>query len=65
MPALNLEFDDDQIEVVRSAARRAGTSMRTFCKVAVLDRAAGRQARIEAIVAEVAARSSGLQVHDL
>lgn len=60
MPALNVEFTDDELASVRVAASDAGTSMRAFAKQAILDRAADREGQVRALSREIAERSEEL-----
>lgn len=60
MPALNVDFSDDELAAVRAAASDAGTSMRAFAKQAILDRAADREGRVRALGKEIAQRSEEL-----
>lgn len=60
VPALNVEFSDDEIAAVRAAARTAGQSMRAFAKQAILDRALDRAGRVRQLGIEIAQRSSEL-----
>lgn len=60
VPALNVEFSDDELATVRAAAGNAGTSMRAFAKQAILDRAIDREGRVRALGIEIAQRSSEL-----
>lgn len=57
MPALNVEFSDEELDDVRSAAAEAGMSMRAWCRQSILDRAHDRAGRVRAVAEEVAARS--------
>ncbi|MBV5246092.1 hypothetical protein KUF57_21360 [Mycolicibacterium sp. PAM1] len=60
MPALNIEFTDDELATVRAAASGSGTSMRAFARQAILDRAVDREGRIRALGEEIAQRSAEL-----
>lgn len=60
MPALNVEFSDDELATVRAAAGNAGTSMRAFAKQAILDRAVDREGRVRELGIEIAQRSAEL-----
>ncbi|QUR68795.1 plasmid mobilization protein [Mycobacterium spongiae] len=60
MPALNVEFSDEELAKVRSAASDAGTSMRAFARQAILDRAVNREGRVRALGQEIAQRSAEL-----
>ncbi|MEX7469056.1 hypothetical protein AB4Z39_05015 [Mycobacterium adipatum] len=60
MPALNVDFADDELAVVREAARNAGMSMRAFVKQATLDKAVDREGRVRALGQEIAQRSAEL-----
>lgn len=60
MPALNIEFSDDELAVLRSVASDAGTSMRAFAKQAILDKAHDREGRVRALAAQIAERSARL-----
>ena len=60
MPALHVEFTDDELAIVRSAAGSSDTLLRAFAKQAILDKATNRDERVRAIAAEVADRSAEL-----
>lgn len=60
MPALNVDFSDEEIAIVRTAASEAGASMRAFAKQAILDKAADRTGRVHALGQEIAERSAEL-----
>ncbi|MCV7316141.1 hypothetical protein H7J77_11385 [Mycolicibacillus parakoreensis] len=60
MPALNIEFSDEELSLVRSAASDSGDSMRSFAKQAILDKAHDRAGRIHALATEIAQRSAEL-----
>jgi hypothetical protein len=60
MPALNVEFSQEELAIVRSAATNSGASMRAFAKQAILDKARDREGRVRALADEIAARSAGL-----
>lgn len=60
MPALNVDFSDEELAIVRSAASNAGASMRSFAKQAILDRAVDRAGRVRALGREIAERSAEL-----
>lgn len=60
MPALNVEFTDEELAAVRAAAGSAGTSMRAFAKQAILDTARDRAGRVRALAHEIAERSAEL-----
>lgn len=60
VPALNVEFSDDELAAVRAAAGNAGTSMRAFARQAILDRAIDREGRVRELGVEIAQRSSDL-----
>lgn len=60
MPALNVDFSEEELSVVREAASRAGTSMRSFTKQAVLDKALDRAGRVRALATEIAQTSADL-----
>lgn len=60
MPALNVEFTDEELATVRAAASGAGTSMRTFAKQAILDKAVDREGRVRALGQEIVQRSAEL-----
>jgi hypothetical protein len=60
LPALNVEFSDDELVLVRATAADSGMSMRVFCRQAILDKARNRAGRIHAVAEEVAARSAEL-----
>ncbi len=60
MPALNVEFTEEELEIVRSAASDSGASMRTFAKQAIMDKARDREGRVRALSAQIAERSAEL-----
>lgn len=60
MPALNVQFSEDELATVRTAAANANTSMRAFAKQAILDRAVDREGRVRALGQEIADRSAQL-----
>lgn len=60
MPALNIEFSDEELAIVRSAAADSGASMRAFAKQAILDKAHDREGRVRAIAQQIAERSAEL-----
>lgn len=60
MPALNVDFSDEELAVVREAAIGAGTSMRSFAKRAILDTALDRTGRVRALATKNAQTSAEL-----
>jgi hypothetical protein len=60
VPALNVEFSEEELAIVRSAATDSGTSMRAFAKQAILDKARDREGRVRALADEIAERSAEL-----
>jgi hypothetical protein len=60
MPALNVDFSDEEIAIVRAAAGDAGASMRAFAKQAIMDKAVDRTGRVHALGREIAERSAEL-----
>lgn len=60
MPALNVEFSEEELATVRAAASSTGTSMRAFAKQAILAKAVDREGRIRALSQEIAQRSAEL-----
>ncbi len=60
MPALNVEFSEEELAIVRSAASDSGASMRTFAKQAILDKAQNREGRVRALAEQIAERSAEL-----
>jgi len=60
MPGLNLEFTVDELNALRRAAAAAGTSMRSFAKQAVLDKACDREGRVRGLAQQIALRSAEL-----
>jgi hypothetical protein len=60
MPALNVEFSEEELAIVRSAASESGASMRAFAKQAILDKAQNREGRVRAIAEQIAERSAEL-----
>ncbi len=60
MPAMNVEFTEDELAAVRTAASEAGSSMRAFAKQAILEKATNREGLIRAIGARTAERSAEL-----
>ncbi|MCH9732876.1 MAG: hypothetical protein K0U84_25000 [Actinomycetia bacterium] len=60
MPALNVEFSEEELAIVRSAASDSDTSMRAFAKQAILDKASDREGRVRALAEQIAERSAEL-----
>ncbi|MEB3023452.1 MULTISPECIES: hypothetical protein [Mycolicibacter] len=60
MPALNVEFSEEELAIVRSAASDSDTSMRAFAKQAILDKARDREGRVRALAEQIAERSAEL-----
>jgi len=60
MPALNVDFSEEELAIVRSAASDAGASMRAYAKQAILEKAADRAGRVHALGREIAERSAEL-----
>lgn len=60
MPALNIEFSEEELAIVRSAASDSDTSMRAFAKQAILDKARDREGRVRALAEQIADRSAEL-----
>ncbi|MDD4866937.1 MAG: hypothetical protein PHQ28_07430 [Mycobacterium sp.] len=60
MPALNIDFTEEELALVRSAASDSGASMRAFAKQAILDKASDREGRVRALAEQVAERSAEL-----
>jgi hypothetical protein len=60
MPALNVDFSEDELAIVRSAASNSGASMRAFAKQAILDKALDREGRVRALAEQIAERSAEL-----
>lgn len=60
MPALNVEFSEEELAIVRSAASDSETSMRVFAKQAILDKARDREGRVRALAEQIAERSAEL-----
>lgn len=60
VPALNIEFTDEELAIVRAAASSSESSMRAFAKQAILDKASDREGRIRALAEEIATRSAEL-----
>jgi hypothetical protein len=60
MPALNVEFSEEELAIVRSAASDSGASMRAFAKNAILDKARDREGRVRALAEQIAKRSAEL-----
>jgi len=60
MPALNVEFSEEELAIVRSAASDSDTSMRAFAKQAILDKASDREGRVRALAEQIAQRSAEL-----
>lgn len=60
MPALNIDFSDEELTLVRAAASDSGASMRAFAKQAILDKAHDREGRVRALAQQIAERSGEL-----
>lgn len=60
MPALNVEFTEEELGAVRAAAGNAGTSMGAFAKQAILDTVHDRAGRAGALAQQIAERSAEL-----
>lgn len=60
MPAMNVDFSEEELAAVRAAASDSGSSMRAFAKQAILDKARNREGLIRAIAARTAERSAEL-----
>lgn len=60
MPALNVEFTEEEIAVVRAAAAGSGATMKAFAKQAIWDRAVDRQGQVRALAEQIAERSAEL-----
>jgi hypothetical protein len=60
MPALNVEFSEEELATVRSAASDSGASMRAFAKQAILDKARDREGRVRVLAEQIAKRSAEL-----
>jgi hypothetical protein len=60
MPALNVEFSEEELALVRVAASDSGASMRVFAKQAILDKARDREGRVRALAQQIAERSAEL-----
>lgn len=58
MPALNIEFDSEELEVLRAAASREQVSLKRFAYEAVMAAAGNRQ--VADIAKRVAERSAEL-----
>ncbi|WP_016894089.1 hypothetical protein [Mycobacteroides abscessus] len=60
MPGLNLQFTEEELASLRTAARDAGSSMRAFAKQAILDKARDREGLVRALAQEIAESSAEL-----
>lgn len=60
MPAMNVEFTEDELAAVRAAASDAGESMRAFAKRAILDRAHDRAGLVRSLALDIAEKSAEL-----
>lgn len=60
MPALNLSFTDEEMEDLRAAAEREGTSLKALAHAAVMDRVSSRKAQVADAAARVASVSAEL-----
>lgn len=60
MPALNIDFTEEELALVRSAASGSAASMRAFAKQAILDKASHREGRVRELAQQIAERSADL-----
>ena len=60
MPALNIQFTDDELSRVRTAANRNGQALKPFAHDAILAAADSRAARVAEAFEYVTARSAEL-----
>jgi len=60
VPALNIQFTDDELARVRTAASRNGQSLKPFARNAILAAADSRAARVVEAYEYVTARSAEL-----
>ncbi|UMB69038.1 antitoxin Phd [Mycobacterium paraterrae] len=60
MPALNIQFTDDELARVRTAASRNGKALKPFARDAILAAADARAARVTEAFEYVTARSTEL-----
>ncbi|MCI4676225.1 antitoxin Phd [Candidatus Mycolicibacterium alkanivorans] len=60
MPALNVQFTDDELARVRTAASRSGSSLKLFAHDAIMAAADNRASRVTEAFEYVTARSSEL-----
>ncbi|SIC59909.1 Uncharacterised protein [Mycobacteroides abscessus subsp. abscessus] len=60
MPGLNLQFTEEELDSVRTAASGAGSSMRAFAKQAILDKARDREGLVRSLAQEIAESSAEL-----
>lgn len=60
LPALNLEFSDEEMADLRSAAERAGQSLKSLAHDAVVQAVSARKYLVEDAAARIARTSAGL-----
>lgn len=60
MPVLSIQFTEDELDTVRSAASGAGSSLRGFAKQAILDKALDRKGLVGELAQEIADSSAEL-----
>lgn len=60
MPALNLSFSDEEMDELRAAAEREGTSLKALAHAAVMDRVSSRKRQVEEAAARTATVSAEL-----
>lgn len=60
MPALNVEFSDEEYSIMRAVGHDVGALMPAFTKQAILNEAHGRDGRGGALADELAERAAGL-----
>lgn len=60
MPALNLTFSEDEMEELRAAAAREGSSLKALAHEAVMARVSSRKQRVADVATRVARVSDEL-----
>lgn len=63
MPALNLQFSDEEMDALRAAAEREGTSLKNLAHDAVVTAVSSRKHLVEQAAGRVAAISAELNEH--
>lgn len=60
MPALTIDFTEEELALVRSAASHSDAPVHAFAKQAILDKASDRAGRVRALAQQIAERSAEL-----